>query len=354
VSTVLIIGAGDLGERLTASLAARGNVRRVVLAGRSASTVTAIAATVASATDCLVDPAIVDASRQGEVAELLAHVRPDLVVQCASVRSPWALAGRADAVSRRVVEAGFALRLPFQLPIVLAVMRAARDADYAGPIANLSYPDVTGPVLRGLELAPTVGLGNAGMIVRRVRAALRATAPEAELPLVRVLGHHAQLPGSIGAEAPSAADDRVRVYVGEEGSRDDALAYRGPALASGMRLNTITTAAAMPVLEALLPGGASLRWSTPAPAGLPGGYPVRIADGVVSLDLPPRLSEAEAVAYNERVGRGDGIERIDDDGTVHFTDACKAAVADLEPELAAPLAIGDLPGRAALLDSILG
>jgi hypothetical protein len=39
---------------------------------------------------------------------------------------------------------------------------------------------------------------------------------------------------------------------------------------------------------------------------------------------------------------------------VHFTDACKAAVADLAPELAAPLAIGDLAARAALLDSILG
>ena len=120
-----------------------------------------------------------------------------------------------------------------------------------------------------------------------------------------------------------------------------------------MRLNTITTAAAMPVLEALLPGGAPLRWSTPAPAGLPGGYPVRIADGHVSLDLPPGLSQAEAVAYNERAGRGDGVERIDDDGTVYFTDACKAAVADLAPELAAPLAIGDLAARAALLDSIL-
>jgi len=80
---------------------------------------------------------------------------------------------------------------------------------------------------------------------------------------------------------------------------------------------------------------------------------VRIADGHVSLDLPLGLSEDDAVAYNERVGRGDGVERIDD-GTVYFTDACKAAVADLAPELAAPLAIGDLAARAALLDAILG
>jgi hypothetical protein len=121
-----------------------------------------------------------------------------------------------------------------------------------------------------------------------------------------------------------------------------------------MRLNTITAASALPVLEALLPGAAPLRWSTPAPGGLPGGYPVRIADGAVALDLPAGVSEADAIAYNEHVGRGDGIERIDDDGTVHFTDAVQHAVADLAPELAAPLAVADIPARAAFLDEILG
>ena len=59
------------------------------------------------------------------------------------------------------------------------------------------------------------------------------------------------------------------------------------------------------------------------------------------------------MAYNARVGRGDGIERIEADGTVHFTDECQAAVASLSSELAAPLAVGDVPARAALLDAIL-
>jgi hypothetical protein len=329
-------------------------VGRIVLAGRSRATVEAIAGTASGAFACHVEPAIVDASRQDEIAELLVRACPDLVVQCASMRSPWALAGREDAVARRILEAGFALRLPFQLPIVLAVMRATREAGYAGPVANLSYPDVTGPVLRAASLAPTVGLGNAGMIVLRGRAALRAESREAELPLIRLLGHHAQLPAAMAAAPPSQADERCRVYVGEHGARDDVLAYRGPALTLGRRLNTITAASAMPVLEALLPGAAPVRWSTPAPAGLPGGYPVQIAAGTVSLDLPPGVSEIDAIAYNERVGRGDGVERIDDDGTVHFTDACREAVADLEPELAAPLVLGDVTARAALLDRLLG
>ena len=209
-------------------------------------------------------------------------------------------------------------------------------------------------MLRALGLAPTVGLGNAGMILRRVRSALRAEAGAAALPLVRVLGHHAQLPAAMGSDEPAAEDERCRVYLGEEGTRSDSLAYRGPALATGIRLNAITCAASVPVLEALLPGAEPLRWSTPAPGGLPGGYPVRIADGAVELDLPPGVEQAEAVAYNERAGRGDAIERIDDDGTVHFTEACKEAVAALAPELAAPLAVADIAERAALLDAVLG
>jgi len=266
---------------------------------------------------------------------------------------PWALAGRSDAPARAVAAAGFGLRLPYQLPVILSVMRAVKDAGYAGPVANLSFPDVTGPVLRCLGLAPELGLGNAGMIVRRVRAALRAASPEACLPLVRVLGHHSQLSAVMQGREPADPHQRCRVYLGEDGQRDDALGYRAPGLAPGLRHNAVTAAAAIPVLEALLPGSAPLRWSTPAPGGLPGGYPVQIANGAVTLDLPPGLTRQDAIAFNDSMARGDGIERIDDDGTVHFTAACRGALAGLGGGLAEPLAPGDLPARAAALDAAL-
>ena len=349
----MVIGTGNMGERLAAGLAAGGRVRRLVLVGRSGPALAAVAATLASLSDTLIEPVQADALRTGAVAELLAATRPDLVVQCASLRSPWALAGRADVAARAVAAAGFGLRLPYQLPVILSVMRAVKDAGYAGPVANLSFPDVTGPVLRCLGLAPELGLGNAGMIVRRVRAALRAASPEACLPLVRVLGHHSQLSAVMQGREPADPHQRCRVYLGEDGQRDDALGYREPGLAPGLRHNAVTAAAALPVLEALLPGSAPLRWSTPAPGGLPGGYPVQIANGAVTLDLPPGLTRQDAIAFNDSMARGDGIERIDDDGTVHFTAACRDALAGLGGGLAEPLAPGDLPARAAALDAAL-
>ncbi|MEV4167950.1 saccharopine dehydrogenase NADP-binding domain-containing protein [Nonomuraea sp. NPDC049709] len=353
MSTVLIIGMGDMGERLASRLAEGGRVRRLVLAGRSPETVAAIAATVASAADCLVEPAQVDAARSDEVAELLTRKRPDLVVQCAAVRGPWAMAGRRDAAATAVAGAGLALRLPYQLSVLLAVMRATRDAGYAGPVANLSFPDVTGPILARLGLAPTLGLGNAAMIQLRVRAALRASAPDTETPLIRVIAHHSQVAAVMQADEPADPADRSRVHLGEHGRREDGLAYQAPPLAPGPRYNHVTAAGALPVLHALLPGASRLRWSTSSPGGLPGGYPVRIESGAVSLDLPPGVEQADAIAFNELQARGDGVERIDGDGTVHFISATREAVADLAPGLAEPLPVADLERRARLLDEVL-
>ncbi|MDX8148919.1 hypothetical protein SK854_42850 [Lentzea sp. BCCO 10_0061] len=353
MSTVLVMGMGNMGERLAYRLAEGGRVRRLVLAGRSAETVEAIAGTAASISDHVVEPVVVNATRRDEVADLLARTRPDLVVQCAAVRGPWALSGRDDAAATAVLSGGLALQLPYQLPVPLAVMRATRDAGYTGPVANLSFPDVTGPVLARLGLAPAVGLGNAAMVGLRVRAALRAAGADGEAPLIRVIGHHSQLLDAMLSREPADRADRCMVFLGEDGRRADELAYRAPSIVRSQRYNEVTAAAAIPVLHALLPGAAPLRCSTAAPGGLPGGYPVRIDNGAVTLDLPPGADPAEAIAFNEKQARGDGVERIDDDGTVHFTAAARDAVAEVDPGIADPLPVADLEKRARRLDDLL-
>jgi hypothetical protein len=351
VSTVLIIGAGDLGERFAAGLAAAGQVDRLVLVSRSGAA--EAAATIASSHECFVESVACDARDPGEVSRLLFKTDPDLVVLSASGRGPWAPPGQDEEARRAVGAAGFALRLPYNLPVPLAVMQATTDAGYEGPVANVSFPDVTGPVLAQLGLAPTVGLGNAAMILLRARAALRAASPGAELPLLRVLAQHSQLSSVMQSRLPDDPAARARVYVGENGVLDDTLPYQAPPLAPSVRYNYVTAASSIPVLHALLPGAAPLLWSTPSPHGLPGGYPVRIAQGEVTLDLPPGVTEEQAVRFNQQQSQADGVEKIDDDGTVHFTEAAREAVAAVDPALAEPLEIGDLTDRAAQLDAAL-
>ena len=200
VNTVLIIGAGDLGERFAAGLAAAGAVRRLVLVSRTGAA--EAAAMLASAHDVVVEAVACDASLPGDVAcspgspptWLFSPPR-------AAGRGPWP----GGTMRRRVPvgAAGFALRLPYQLPVPLAVMRAVRDTGYTGPVANVSLPDVTGPILARVGLAPVIGLGNVSMILLRARAALRVAAPDAGIPLVRVLAEHSQLSAVMQAREPA-------------------------------------------------------------------------------------------------------------------------------------------------------
>jgi hypothetical protein len=351
---LLVIGAGDLGARLVRGAAATGAVGEIVLAGRDSARGTELVGLTGTWADCLCRFVRVDASVQAELEDLLATTRPDVVVQCASLLSPWALGGRDDVVARAIRAAGLGVMLPMQLPIIHATMRAARAVGYAGPVANLSFPDVTNVVLGRLGLAPAVGLGNAAMVALRVRAALRAEGgAEALLPLIRVIGQHAQLFPVMAARAPAAPAEPVRVYLGEDGERHDDLAYRGHPLPRGSVLNEVTAPAALQTILALLPGAAPSRLSVPGPLGLPGGYPVRIADGAVELDLPPGQELDEAIRFNDRMGRGDGVEAIAADGTVTFADAAREAVAGLAPWLGEPLPPEEMDERAARIRDLV-
>ena len=288
-----------------------------------------------------------DATRQAEIESLLRRERPDLVLQCASLTNPWTiLAGEAPGIAR-LRAAGVALQLPSMLPVALTAARAAREVG-RGVFVNLSWPDAVNVILGRLGLAPEVGLGNATMMASRVRAALRRHALEgadrgAAPPLVRVIGGANALWNVLTAKPPEDPAKGCRVYLGDDGRRRDEWAYKGPPLASGSEINELTCASSVAILPALLPGGPAIRASCPGVRGLYGGYPVRVAGGAVSFDLPPGVTMDEAVGFNESCAERDGIERIERDGTVVYTEAARAMVRDIDPVLAEPLA----PNRAA-------
>jgi hypothetical protein len=84
----------------------------------------------------------------------------------------------------------------------------------------------------------------------------------------------------------------------------------------------------------------------PAPAGRPGGYPVRLSRRGVELDLPASIPEPDAIALNARAAAWDGVERIEGDGTIVLTaraaEAAREAFgADLER-----MALGELEALA--------
>lgn len=161
---------------------------------------------------------------------------------------------------------------------------------------------------------------------------------------VRVLAHHAHVTPVVLSQPPEDPNARPRVFLGEDGERADDLAYAEPPMRSERGLNALPAASALPLLRALL-GGPPVRTSAPAPFGLPGGFPVRVTEGRVDLDLPPGVDPEEAVAFQWRSARLDGVDSLEPDGTVHFTEEACQALAPFDPELAEPLAPGDAEER---------
>jgi hypothetical protein len=354
MARVLVIGPGDMGARIMAGLACTPAVHELVLAGVPAAAGEDAVGMVRSTTDVAARFVPADCTDQVAVEALLTAAGPDVIVQCASLMSPWALAGRADDVARAISSAGLAVMLPMQLPVVRAVMSAVRATGFAGPVANLSFPDVTNGILDRLGLAPTIGLGNVTMQLLRVRGALRAElGPDAELPLVRVIGHHNQVYPVMRAEPPADPGDRVRVFLGEECERADQLAYAGHPYTPGVVYNQVTAVACIRVVEALLPDARTTRISAPAPLGLPGGYPVVIDKGTVALDLPPGQELDDVSAWQSSIARNDGVDSIGTDGTVTFTDHAREAVAAVAPWLADPLHPDEALERAGRISALV-
>ena len=73
----------------------------------------------------------------------------------------------------------------------------------------------------------------------------------------------------------------------------------------------------------------------------------------IDLDLPGGMSQARSVQFNIEAAALEGIERVDESGTLFYTRDAQDAVAPWCPELAEPLALGDVSKRFEILQRLL-
>jgi hypothetical protein len=338
-ASVFILGGGDVGLRIADGLLRQGGIARLTVADVDAGRVGPSVDMLDCCHQAMVQFEHLDGTELKALERALRSAQPDLIVQASSLISPWSIIGRDHPTAKALNSAGIAVQLPAHLPIVLNLMRVVRDIGLEAPVANVSMPDIIHPILATQGLAPSIGLGNVSIVLLRALAAQKHRHPELEIgdrPLIRMVGHHKHVYGVMQAAPPKGTEDRARVYVGEEGRRDDRLAYEGTPVPVGPIYNVITAASALPILAALLPGSDPLRFSAPAPDGLPGGYPVRVEGRHVSFDLPEGVDLDEAVAFNRRMSTADGLAEITSTGEVTFTQQAEAAVRDIDPRLAEP------------------
>ena len=345
MATVLLVGLGNLGSLLSRDLAQMDDVKRLILITRNpaAANWTALLNTLG---DASVEFIRQDALATKTVAKIIRQNRPDLIVQCATLLSPWFLRPNTPT-GGAVLRGGFALQISAQLPVVLSLMRAVRDTGLDIPVINCSYPDAVNCVLGKIGLAPTVGIGNVSMIEALIRKNLRdADQPSAPL---HVFGHHSQVPATMRGEAPKPD---VLIYLNHVKQSDPKALLRTLPLPASADLNVLSAHTARHVIKSLLAGGSEDTRSVPGPGGLPGGYPCVVRGGKMVCELPTGFTLAEAIAFNQDAARADGIAAIADDGEIHYTDEARAAVAKVNPKLADPLQLTAWQERFQILQEV--
>jgi hypothetical protein len=246
-----------------------------------------------------------DLTDQERLAEAVAGAR--VVVQCASLYSPW---NAAPGLKALVAEAGFGVTLPLQARLAIETATAIQRCGGDALMVNACYPDAVNPLLARLGLPVFCGLGN----VETLAAGLRTRLPDGRLAM---LAHHNHL------HRPERPDDEALAWL--DGV---AVAEVGKLLAEQRRtdrrlLNQATGFAAAQLLSAVLAGKETAS-NVPGPQGRPGGYPVRVTGRAIALDLPPGVDETTAIAWNERAAAREGIAIGAD--RVRFTGAAAQAM----------------------------
>lgn len=337
---IAIFGSGSLAKAVCRSLAtdalaaARGQFE-VLLLTRDAAAGTALAAVAGSLAaqagrQVRFESAGADIGDPSGLAEVLRSAQPHGVVLCASYQSPWERLHAPSRWTSLLSRAGFGLSLPLQAVPAIGVGEAIAKACPGTWFVNTCFPDAVNPVLAQLGVPVTCGAGNAAILAAGLQYELGLTEPSR----LKVLAHHLHL------HAPPLGVEEAKAWVDDEPVGGITAKLSALRAAPRPDLADLAGASAALVAAALATGG-PLDAALPGPLGLPGGYPVRVDGGTLSLRLPAMLTKAEAVAFNQRAALADGV--VVADGRLTFSPAVTAALAGYLPGFADGCPVTDVP-----------
>jgi hypothetical protein len=260
-------------------------------------------------------------------AELLAQIKPDIILNCASLQSWRIITQLPKEQFDALDQAQLGPWLPMHLAPAYALMRAVKCSGVQSLAVNAAYPDAVNTVLYKVGMAPDIGIGNIANLVPATRCAIaRLACCEATDVKVKLIGQHF-FSHSVPRKGLSAdanfhltywvlGGDSTDFYSADEIFRSVAHDFRRLGGVDGQYL---TAMSAVSVLQNLF-ADSDVSVHAPGPHGLPGGYPVKIGRGRVLLDLPYGVKREVAISINERGQRQDGIQSIHADGCVSFAE----------------------------------
>jgi len=341
--TLMIVGLGELGGTALELLARVPNITKIVTADFNEDygvrkTNTALMGAAYANLYPNIEFRRVDLNNIEETAETIKEVNPRIIYSAVTLQSWWVIDALPKEVHKKLYKdfCGLGPWVPMHLLLVYKLMQAVKVAGVSSLVVNSSFPDLVNPVLAKVGLAPNVGIGNIDLITVPWR---KVVSEILDVPMrsvrVYIFGCHYSSYNlgrtGTGLDAPYY----IKIMVGDKDVTKDfdirELAREIPKRAkrtTGNQINWVVASSAVRVILGVLNDTNEITHA-PGPEGLVGGYPVRLNREGAKIFLPEGVSRKKAIQINEEAQKYDGIEKIEDDGTVVFTDEAYNTFKDL-------------------------
>jgi hypothetical protein len=202
-------------------------------------------------------------------------------------------------------------------------MQAVRLTGLKVSVLNAASSDNANAVLGKVGLAPTTGTGNLANLIPAIR---RTVALQLGQPWQRIhvffIGHN-QVAAALRLRGTSGeAPYHLTVLLDNEDvtKQIDLQALFRDLPAITHEYTQLVSASSVAIVFDALTGRNHEVIHAPGPHGLPGAYPLQAGTQGLEVVLPPGLTLEEAIHINQAGQKLDGIEKIEDDGTVIFAE----------------------------------
>jgi hypothetical protein len=329
-STIMMVGLGDLGGHVLEMLVRAPGSRRIIAAdvneewGYRKTNIAAFGAAQMGHYPQL-EFTKIDLFNVEQTAETIVRTKPDIIYSAATLQSWWVINTLPKEVFDDLDKARFGPWLPMHLTLVWKLMQAVKETGLDIEVVNSSFPDAVNPTLAKAGLAPTIGIGNVANPVPPLRSSIayQLGRPMKDVTILFFCQHFVSHYIPRFGDAGGAPYYLKAIVDGNDVTGDvdmDQVLGELPKRfrRAGGRDGQILTASSAAGILLAMAGDTGDLMHAPGPAGLPGGYPVRVDAKGGTVVLPKGLTMEEAIRINEEGQRYDGIEGIDEDGTVHY------------------------------------
>lgn len=269
----------------------------------------------------------IDLEQVEHTAEVIRHFQPNVIINCATLQPPDLFHQLPPPLATQLSAAPLGPRLPLHLTPVYQLMQAIHLSGVHAIVLNGIYPDVTHPALSKVGLAPTTGFGdlanNVPALRKGVEAFLHVPLEQVDVRLVMArfvsywLSRRSVMHLPYCFTALVGEKDVTPLLDVENLFAQLPTTWKRTGGTTGLLM---TAASAATVFEGIV-RDTNIITHAPGPAGLPGGYPIQVKAQGVEIVLPHGVTFKKALELNEAGVRLDGIESIEEDGTVVFSDS---------------------------------